>query len=532
MKRQHLLALVVAVSLVAAGCGGDGTDSTGSGSGGDGDTEGFATGRIGPAEPEGEPTEGGSVTLAVFLEVPGLDPVVPVGNGCCGLNELGAIYDPLMRYEPGTGEFVPHLAESLEPNEDFTEWKLKLRPDVTFTDGTPLDAEAVVFNVQRHKEGRFASLVNLVTEFETPDSSTVVMRTDGPWAGLPYMLSTMPGLIGSPTAIQELGEEFSRQPVGAGPYQLARWTPGEELVLEPNPDYWGEGPHLDELRFVPLPDPLATLEAGDVEASFVRTAADLQQAEDGGLAGYVNHQNAGNVVLMNNCALPSCTRDLVTADVRVRKALTLAVDPTVVDQQLNDGLGGNSYDLFSRTSRWHTTSAVEADREEAARLVEEVKTETGWDGKLTYKGTEEMGVALQAQANAVGFDIQVEPMGVAELVAAQNALDYELIGSSWNLDDAYPYFNLANRLDSRRPTNTISYGNPEVDELIDQLRGASDPEEIQGILDDLQIQVDETFPALVLGALPEGYVWTPDLRGVVPTSTSAILFHSAYLAGG
>lgn len=54
-------------------------------------------------------------------------------------------------------------------------------------------------------------------------------------------------------------------------------------------------------------------------------------------------------------------------------------------------------------------------------------------------------------------------------------------------------------------------------------------DEVQAILDDLQVQVDETFPSLVLGAVPEGYVWTTELRGIVPTSTSGILFYAAYL---
>jgi peptide/nickel transport system substrate-binding protein len=519
-----LVALVAA--LLAAACGSE--SESAAGEEGDG---GFTTGRIGPSEPDAEPTEGGSVTLAAFVEVPGLDPVVPIGNGCCGLNELGAIYDTLMRYEPDSGDFVPQLAESLEPNADFTEWTLKLRPDVTFTDGTPLDAEAVVFNLERHLEGRFASLVGLVQEFETPDELTVVMRTGEPWAGLPFMLTTMPGLIGSPTAIRESGEEFSRNPVGAGPYMLDRWTPGEELVLKANPEYWGDGPYLDELRFVTLPDPLAAVESGDIQASTVRGVVQLDQAEEAGLSGYVNHQNAGMVVFINNCALDSCTRDLPTSDVRVRQAITLAVDPAVVDNQLNGGEGGGSYDLFSETSRWHTTSSVEPDREEATRLLDEVKAETGWDGTLSFKGAEEVGVALQAQLEAVGFTIEIEPMGVSELIEAQTSLDYELLSSSWNLDDANPYFNLANRLESTQPTNTISYGNPEIDELIHRLRGTEAPEEVQEILDGIQQQVDETFPSLVLGAVPEGYAWTSDLRGVVPTSTSGILFHEAFLAG-
>src|SRR5690606_10378719 len=85
-----------------------------------------------------EPKQGGSITMGMFSETAGLDPVVTFGGGATGTTEVGAVYDTLMRYDTDTGEYVPHLAESLESNDDKTSWTLKLRPDVKFTDGTPL----------------------------------------------------------------------------------------------------------------------------------------------------------------------------------------------------------------------------------------------------------------------------------------------------------------------------------------------------------------------------------------------------------
>src|SRR5690606_34239516 len=104
-----------------------------------------------------------------------------------GASELAAIYDVLVRYDAETGEFEPRLAESLEPNDDYTEWTLRLRPGVTFTDGTPLDAAAVQFNLERHKARRSISAgrVALITQFSTPDELTLVMRLDQPWSGFP-----------------------------------------------------------------------------------------------------------------------------------------------------------------------------------------------------------------------------------------------------------------------------------------------------------------------------------------------------------
>src|SRR5699024_9000642 len=119
------------------------------------------------------------------------------------------------------------------------------------------DAEAVAYNLERHAQGRFASLVGLIDSFDTPDDHTVVMNTVAPWAGVPFMLTTMPGLIGSKEAIEADPDGFDTAPVGAGPFMLKSWNPGEELILERNPDYWGGDVPLDGLRFVMLPDPVS-----------------------------------------------------------------------------------------------------------------------------------------------------------------------------------------------------------------------------------------------------------------------------------
>lgn len=527
-RKRLTIALLVVFALVGSACGSDDSSSTK-----DNKDSGFTSGQVGKKDTDsGTAIKGGTLTVASFVEIPGLDPIAPIGNGCCGLNELAAIYDTLMRYDPDTAKFEPQLAESLESNDELTEWTLKLRPDVTFTDGTPLDAEAVVFNLKRHDKGRFASLIGLIESFETPDATTVVMKTSSPWAGLPFMLTTMPGLIGSKKALEADPEGFSTKPVGAGAFKLSSWTPGEELVLERNPDYWGGEANLDKVRFVVLPDPLASLSAGDIDVSIVRAAIDLDKAESEGMSGYVNHQNAGLVILLNNCAIEATCDDpgaQPTSDVRVREALTLAIDPAVLDKQMNGGKGGNSYDLFSKTSRWHTTSTIKADPDKARTLLAEYMKETGWDGKLALKTTEELGVAIQSQANAVGFDIEIKTEDVGQLIKSQTELDYQILASSWNIDDAYPYANLANRLESSRPTNTISYKNETMDGLIEQLRGADGDEAVQDILDKVQAEMDKTFPSLVLGAVPEGFVWTPKVHGIMPTSTSGILLQDAYL---
>src|SRR5690606_2516169 len=93
---------------------------------------------------------GGEATFAVFSETRGLDPVVSSGGGTTGASELMTLYDTLVRYDAESATFQPWVAESLEPNEDATEWTLKLRPNVRFGSGNPLTTDAVKASIARH----------------------------------------------------------------------------------------------------------------------------------------------------------------------------------------------------------------------------------------------------------------------------------------------------------------------------------------------------------------------------------------------
>ncbi|HEX7094487.1 MAG TPA: ABC transporter substrate-binding protein, partial [Acidimicrobiales bacterium] len=216
--RVRTLFAVVVLALLAAACGDD--DSSG------GDAESPAPDSQASTTTE-TPEPGGIITMGTYTEPSGLDPVVAQGGGTSGNSEMAAIYGTLMRYDAETDTYEPYMAESLEPNDDFTEWTLKLRPGVTFTDGTPYNAEAVVFGMKRHTQhgSTLASQVAIIDEYTVVDDLTVTFKLKGPWPGFPYVLSNTPGMIPSMAAIQAACPDpatparectFNRSPVGAG----------------------------------------------------------------------------------------------------------------------------------------------------------------------------------------------------------------------------------------------------------------------------------------------------------------------------
>ncbi len=550
--------LLAAAATLFAACGSDSSKSSGTSSpAGDGTaaqttaaqstetTEAGAPstveqGVVG-SESSVEPVKGGTLRMAVYGETAGLDPVKSVGSGTSGGTELGTIYDTLMRYDPETNSYVPQMAESLTPNSDFTVWTLKLRDGVTFTDGTSLDAAAVQFSLQRHIDlkSRHAGLVASIASYASPDPLTLEMTLKSSWSGFPYVLAYMPGMIVSPTAVQAKGdEEFNKSPVGAGPFMLERYAPGEEIVVKANPGYWGGAPYLDSIRFAPIVGAqpmLDGLNAGDIQAAFLREAPVVKAARDAGYEGLLMVQNAGGVLLLNQGRNDQKT---IAQDLRVRQAISYALDRDLIDERGDNGTGYPTASLFGKQSIWHTTDAtINYDPEKAKALVEEVKQETGWDGSIRFNCTNSpsrvnFAVAVQALLDAVGFKTQLDTSStvgeLTRLVSIDGNFDIACYGL--NVGDEAPYIALNQHLSSQSVQNASAFKSADFDALLNELRGAKDDAASKEILGRLQGVWDAEMPAVIYAAIPEFLVWGKNVHGVKPTVKTMGMFDKAFIA--
>ncbi|NLT30132.1 MAG: ABC transporter substrate-binding protein, partial [Propionibacterium sp.] len=199
----------------------------------------------------GEPSRGGTLTYADLSEVRSLDPTQVIPTGSSGATALVAVYDQLVRYDAASGEYQPRLAESVEPNEDHTEWTITLRPDISFSDGTPLDADAVIGSMNHYMQSQafdVATIGPLWDGVDKVDDRTVVVKLKEPWAVFQASLARGLGFIVAPSAIADGPENFT--PIGAGAFTFDNYAPGEHLLLKANPNHWDGAPYLDNLRFV------------------------------------------------------------------------------------------------------------------------------------------------------------------------------------------------------------------------------------------------------------------------------------------
>ncbi|MFV2087104.1 ABC transporter substrate-binding protein [Micromonospora sp. LOL_021] len=504
---------------------------------------------------------GGTITMATWSATQSLDPVQVAGTGNSGGAELAALYDTIMRYDPASGAFEPQTAESLTPNDDFTQWTLTLRSGITFSDGAPYDSAAVVANLQRHTEARSnaSSLVAPITDYATPDDLTVVFTLAFPWNNFPFALAGTPGMVVNPAAVAAQGDAFGTNPegAGAGPFVFDEFRPDESLTLTRNPDYWGGEVPLDGVRFIHAGDGPQTYEAfraGSVDLAFLRDAGAIADAEADGAEGIRVQYSANDTLIMNNgfpitCQegepAPRCEGQpdgtelestAPTADKRVRQAVAAAIDLETLKQRVYGGAGFMSSALISEDSRWYDgVDGPAYDIDRARDLVEEAKAD-GWDGRIRvscHTGLPTWGTAVQGMLEAAGM--QVDLTDQQEIAANTSAVivrkDFDLACFGSSISDAEPFFALNRDFNSTYVTtgggNFSGYVNPTVDEAIAAGRGAGSEAEVKAAISTIARAYAEDVPFLALTAQPEVVLISDEVGDVLQSVNTVVLLGRA-----
>ncbi|NLT30137.1 MAG: ABC transporter substrate-binding protein [Propionibacterium sp.] len=442
------------------------------------------------------------------------------------------IYDTLVRYDPEQREVVPQLAESLEPNDDFTVWTLTLRPGTTFSDGSPFDAEAVVGSFDRYANSESAPDKTLwnanVQQTDVMDDTTVEIVLAEPWPGFVNLLASGPGMIVG----EGSGEGDGFTPIGAGPFTVESVKPGEETVLAANPNYWDGEPYLDRLRIVYYENPITSaeaLESGDVQAIYNRDPNMVEELLAAGYPGFRQMVAASNVALIN------AADGHPGADVRVRQAMQLAIDPQILVDRAFQGKGLASTELFPEYSRWHGDEGkTEHDPTKAAELLEEAKSE-GFDGKIEYfdgadPQSRDIALAVEAQLEAVGFEVNVTYLrAAADQITTANSGSYDVMGWGHNYREFDPYPKMFATIHSQGNQTYGAHTSSEMDAAIEAFKAASTEEEQQQAMNEVSALYNEQVPFLNWGPFGEHYFWAQNVYDVQGAANSMVIFGKAWI---
>ncbi len=245
------------------------------------------------------------------------------------------IFDTLVRYAPSGIEVEPGLAASWSHDEERRTWRFRLRPGVTFHDGTPCDGAAVVNAFERQRDpghpqhqpnmDYWGDLLAYVSRVETgTEPLEVVFRLERPAPS--FFLATLAVFtfgIPSPTAIARHGAEFGRNPVGTGPFRFVSWESKSEVVLTRHDGWWGGRPGVKDVVFRVIPDPSSR--------SQVLRAGQAQVIDNVGLATLPQLEADPKVVVVRQPGMHLAYLSMnVTKkpfdDPRVREAVALALD--------------------------------------------------------------------------------------------------------------------------------------------------------------------------------------------------------------
>lgn len=523
----RLAAAAVAASLLLAGCASGSSSSAGGGA-----TSAAPVGLVGNQGSGGDPVRGGTLTYATYAPVSNLDPATMLPSGATGGSEAAAIYDLLVRYNDETKKYEPQLAKTVQVSDDQKTWTLTLRDGVKFSDGTPVDADAVTWSINRYLDKRGISsqlFKDSVAAMTAPNPSTVVFALNQPWPQFWSMLTTGPGLIAAPSSMQS----GTFTPIGAGPFSVARFAPQDELVLEARPDYWGGTPNLDQLRFVNITGDqpkVDALKSGGVQMVYLRSAETIDQERAAGAPGYLSTENLGNVGLINN------RPGRPGSDVRVRQAMAYAVNPDVIDQRVNAGKGMPGSTIFQPWSQWHSdVTPLGYDPDKARQLLDAAKAD-GYNGNLTYVAFAEpkaqaQALAVQAMLQSVGFTVTVSYANNAQDVTKKVYVDqdFDLARGAFSVWEAAPDVRLSSSLSSTSSSNAMGYQDPAMDALLATSKSATTDDAHRAALADIQRSVNEKVPFLAWGAQATLIEWQDNVHGVKPSLDGFMLFDKAWL---
>ncbi len=370
------------------------------------------------------PRAGGELVVATWDEPISLD---PANTAAAGLNPVKLIFDPLVVQ---SGDFTPYpgVAESWEVSADGRAYTFRLKRDVKFHDGAPLDAHAVKFSLDRAtgpqaKANFTISLASVYQTTEVIDGLTARVVLKQPYAAFFHALAEGYYSIVSPDAARKHAMEFDRNPVGSGPYIFQEWLSKSHVTLKRNPDYaWGsilfkhQGPaYPDRLTFRLVPESstrLATIETGEVHV-----AQEIPPEEVERLKRHAGLQVLSRIAPGTCAQLMLNTTQPPVDDIRVRQALEYAVDQDELCKVLFRGaltpartpLAPGTLGYEDNLTRFYRT-----DHAKSRALLEAAGWRLGNDGIRTRQGHR-----LELSINIVSASIQTLPIKVAEVVQAQ-----------------------------------------------------------------------------------------------------------------
>lgn len=465
------------------------------------------------------PSYGGQLSVGLQRAPTTFDPHIFDGGPHSAVQ--GSVYNSLLRYTP-SGDLVPDLAQEMVMENDTT-IVFKLREDVRFHDGTPLTSDDVLFSFERILNPDTGAtqggmMRSAIAELSAPDPYTFVISLQRPIASLIEVLAR-PDVAVVSRAYVEAGNDLRTTMMGTGPFKLASYEPDFEYRFVRNDDYFKSGlPYLDSLRYVPVVDDGARVNAlysGELDA--------IQYVPTEHMALIESHPGlnywSGDAIFMG---LFINTNRAPLDDVRVRKAIALALDRQAVIDSAFDGRGTVIAGGLIPAGTWAYNEDLAATHERNLDEAKGLLAAAGYTGGLDINLLSASlaihsrpAEVAQAHLREIGINVRIEVVETAVMLDRRNRGDYDVLvfGSSLTMNDPDFY---TNYFQTGAP---VSYAGPTgfSDETVDRLLGAArqtfDQAERKELYHQLETRLLELVPIVFLNWREQGYAAATTVQG-------------------
>jgi peptide/nickel transport system substrate-binding protein len=349
------------------------------------------------------PQRGGTLQIAHIANISSMDPQQVTAG--FDLHLSWAVFDPVVDIDPKMN-LVPGLAVSWKQTSPTT-WEFKLRQGVKFHDGTPWDAQALKFNIERVQDPATKSPLRqnflVIKSVDVVDQYTAKLTTERPVVTILQLLASRAAMQNSPTAVKKYGKDYGvTAAVGTGPFKFVRWQQGSNVTLERNPNYWRMGadnkplPYLDKLVFNIVEDPtvrITNLKAGSADITYDVAPKDFAALEaDSNFQVFKGPQTAVHMDYLSTSKPPF-------DNVHARRAMSYAIDRDAVAKLVYKGLAIPATGIISPALGPFYDSKLQVQKQDYEKAKEELKL-AGMPNGFEFSAYNVPGEIYETQAQA------------------------------------------------------------------------------------------------------------------------------------
>ena len=445
--KKRILALLLALACVLgmAACGGQNTDT---------EAENAAEETTEATDSAAEESDGAEETAEAVdpdaeIVLAGYRNLAPGEKDGYYCSKILYVWEPLVTQDENAAP-VPCLAESWEMSENGTQWTFYLRQGVKFHDGSDFNADAVIANFDRMKMGvKSSSFYPLdidshypnLESYEKVDDYTIRLTFSQPAPTQLYNMVNFGSAIYSPNCFDENGD-FNGICIGTGPFKITENKLDEYVLLERFDDYWGEAAKAKTIRVRVIPDAdtrFSALKSGEImgviDLNAIPTSLAVELEGDDNFALTTTKSTMIRFLCLNGTQFPF-------NDVRMRQAVSLALQRSVITEDLYDGFGTPTTNILNYSTPFYKEFPVEEDMEKAKELAAEVLGDERVTVTYLYNGSEaaQKGEAelIASWLSEIGIDCELMPMEMTNMKEQMKTGDYGIARMQQGLSNSEP----------------------------------------------------------------------------------------------